>query len=211
MPVAETTAITFFGPMMVVILAGPMLGERIGIIGWGPAIAGFLGVLLIARPGTGLDMIGITFALLAVGANVGYQLLSRLLAATERTFALLFYTALVGSVCFGLALPWFLGGRTPNAWEILLFLSLGVTGGLGHFLFTAAYRHAPASMLAPMNYLQLFWAGILGWIVFGHVPDGASLAGMMIIMASGIAVALKPAAGARRKRSPAPGPSSVDR
>lgn len=190
MPVAETTAISFLAPMLVVLVSGPLLGERAGLVGWTAALAGFAGVLLIARPGSGLDPWGIGFALLGVSVNAGYQLLSRVLVASERTMALLFYTALVGSIIFGLAAPWFLDGRVPTAFEALLFCSLGAYGGLGHFLITAAYRDAPASLLAPVNYLQLLWAGLLGWIVFRHVPDALSLLGMAIIAASGIAVAI---------------------
>jgi drug/metabolite transporter (DMT)-like permease len=191
MPVAETTAINFLAPMLVVLLARPVLGERIGALDWTAAVLGFVGVLLIARPGSGLDATGILFALCAVGAGAVYQLLSRVLVSTERTVTLLFYTGLIGSVAFGIFLPWFWEGETPTPWQVLLFLSMGVTGGLGHFLFTAAYRHAPASLLAPMNYLQLLWAGLLGWMVFGHMPDHLSLLGMCVVAASGVIVALK--------------------
>jgi drug/metabolite transporter (DMT)-like permease len=191
MPVAETTAIGFLGPILVIVAAGPLLGERIGRIGWAAVLLGFTGVLLIARPGSGLEAVGVACALAAVAANVGYQLLSRVLVATERTIALLFYTALAGAILFSLALPWFWDGRAPTVFEAVLFFSLAAYGGLGHFMFTAAYRYAPASLLAPMNYLQLLWAGLLGWTLFGHVPDQVSLLGMAIVAASGIMVALK--------------------
>ena len=191
MPVAETTAINFLGPMLVVVAAGPMLGEKIGAVGWVAAMLGFAGVILIVRPGSGLDAIGIFCALAAVGANVAYQMLSRVLAASERTISLLFYTALVGAIIFGLALPWFVGGRAPSPFEALLFASLGVYGGLGHYLFTAAYRFAPASLLAPINYFQLLWAALLGWIVFGAIPDAIGLLGMAVIVASGVMIALR--------------------
>ena len=204
MPVAETTAINFLAPMLVVLIAGPLLRERVGAWGWAAALGGFAGVLLIARPGSGLDALGIVFALGAVAANAAYQLLSRVLAGTERTITLLFYTALVGSLCFGVAMPLFWGGKAPSALELLLFLSLGVYGGLGHFLLTAAYRQAPASTLAPVNYLQLVWAGLLGWLVFGHVPDAVSLAGMAVIAASGLLIALK-----SRRSAPAAPPGVV--
>jgi drug/metabolite transporter (DMT)-like permease len=199
-PVAETTAINFLAPMLVVLIAGPLLGERIGAVGWAAAIAGFVGVLLVVRPGSGLEAAGVLCALAAVLANAGYQLLSRTLADSERTLALLFYTAMVGAIVFGITLPWFWEDRAPGAFELLLFASLGVYGGLGHFLFTAAYRHAPASILAPMTYFQLVWAGLLGFLVFGHVPDGLSLIGMAVIAASGLVIALKP-----RRPEPAPG------
>jgi drug/metabolite transporter (DMT)-like permease len=191
MPVAETTAITFLAPILLVGVAGPLLGERTGWIGWIATLAGFAGVLIIVRPGSGLVASGVILVLCAVVTNLGYQLLSRVLAASENTFALLFYTALTGSVLYGLALPWFIEDRVPSLFEAVLMLSLGVYGGFGHFLFTAAFRYAPASLLAPLNYLQLLWAGLLGWAVFGHVPDAMSLVGMAIVAGSGVLVALK--------------------
>ena len=191
MPVAETTAITFLAPILLVAVAGPMLGERVGWVGWAATLAGFAGVLLIARPGSGLVTSGVLFVLGAVLLNLGYQALSRVLAASENTFALLFYTALAGSILFGLALPWYIEDRAPSLFEAGLFASLGMFGGLGHFLFTAAFRYAPASLIAPLNYLQLLWAGLLGYLVFGHVPDAVSLLGMAVIAGSGVLMALK--------------------
>ena len=188
--VAEATAINFLAPLLVVVAAGPFLGERVGAVGWVATGMGFLGVLLIARPGGGIVLAGAALAFACVGLNVTYQLLSRVLARTETTIALLFYSALVGSVIFGLMAPWFLNGRVPSAVELALFLSLGFYGGLGHYLYTAAFRYAPASLLATINYAQLLWAGVLGWLVFGHLPDGVSLTGMAVICASGVMVAL---------------------
>lgn len=191
MPVAETTAIVFLGPMLVVLLAGPLLGERIGKIGWAAAIIGFIGVLLIAHPGSNLDLTGTLYGFCVVAALVIYQLLSRVLVSTEETIPLLFYTALIGSILYGALLPWSWHGPSPSLAEIMLFLSMGVSGGLGHFLYTSAYRHTSASLLAPMNYLQLLWAGLLGWIVFDHVPNSLSMIGMGIIIASGMMIAIK--------------------
>jgi len=191
-PVAETTAINFLAPILMVLLARPLLGEGIGLTGWIAALGGFAGVLLIVRPGSGLDPAGILFMLGAVCANTAYQLLSRVLVATERTLAMLFHTALMGSVCFGVLLPWSWGGEVPEGWTLALFLCLGVFGGLGHFMLTAAFRHAPASLLAPLNYVQLLWAGLLGWLVFGQVPDGIGLLGMAVVTVAGLLVTLRP-------------------
>jgi len=191
LPVAETTAITFLAPILLVAVAGCFLGERVGWVGWIAALLGFAGVLLIVRPGTGLDPTGVMFVIAAVFCNLTYQFLSRLLAATEQTVALLFYTAIVGSLFFGAMLPWYLGQEGPGLFDALLMASVGVYGGLGHFLFTAAFREAPASLLAPLNYLQLLWAGLLGYLVFGHVPDEMSLLGMAIVVSSGVLIALK--------------------
>ena len=191
MPVAETTAILFLSPILLTIVAGPLLNERVGAVGWLATLAGFAGVILIARPGSGLVTIGVLFALGAVATNLGYQFLSRVLSASESTFALLFYTALTGSILYGIAVPWFLEDRAPTLLEAALFASLGVFGGVGHYLFTAAFRFAPASLLAPLNYVQLLWAGLLGWVVYGHVPGAVSLLGMALIAGSGVLVALK--------------------
>lgn len=191
MPVAEATAVAFLAPMIVVLISGPLLQEKVGVLAWVSSATGFLGILLIARPSGGLDPAGVVFALCAAFTIAAYQLLSRLLAHTERTGALLFYTALVGTVLSGLLLPWFWSGRIPSLQETLLFIATGVLGAAGHFLFTAAYRHAPASLLAPMTYVQLVWAGLLGWLVFGHMPDAMTILGMCVVAASGALIALK--------------------
>jgi drug/metabolite transporter (DMT)-like permease len=201
LPVAEATAINFLAPIVVVVAAGRLLRERTSWVDPAAAIMGFAGVLLIARPGVGHEALGLTFALAAAASNASYQLLSRVLAATERTVALLFYTAVAGTLLFGLAAPWFLPVEALSLQDGLLLASLGVYGGVGHFLFTAAFRQAPASLIAPLGYAQLVWAGLLGWIVFGHVPDALGLAGMAVIAGSGVLVALNSRAPPA-KRSP---------
>lgn len=191
MPIAETTGIVFLAPLLVVIFARPVLGERIGTIGWIAVIMGCIGMLLIVRPSSGLDTLGIIFGLCAATGLMVYQLLSRMLASTENTMTLLFYAALAGALGFGVMMPWFAAGIKPTMWDALLFISVGFYSGLGHFLFTAAYRYASASLLAPITYLQLLWAGLLGWFVFGHVPDLLSILGMCIVAFAGVLVALK--------------------
>jgi drug/metabolite transporter (DMT)-like permease len=198
MPVAESTAIIFLGPILVVLIAGPLLKEEIGIIGWLAAGLGFFGVLLIVRPGGGLNVVGIACVLLAVAANVAYQLLSRILAGTERTLTMLFHSALVGACCFGILLPWSFGGEAPTAFHLLLFLAIGLAGGLGHFFFTLANRFSSASQLAPMSYLQLAWVSFLGWGVFDHMPDHLSLFGILIVIGSGLMIAMKARVAERR-------------
>lgn len=191
MPLAETTSIVFLAPMLVVLVAGRLLGEQIGLIGWLAAIGGFAGVLLIVRPSSGLDVTGVAYALGMVVALAGYQLLSRFLARTEQTIAMLFYSTLAGMICFGLVLPWYWKGQMPSPWQMFLFISMGISGGLGHFLYTAAYRHASASLLAPITYLQLLFAVFLSWLVFDHVPDSITILGMCVVAASGLMIALK--------------------
>lgn len=191
MPVGETVAIIYLSPFAVMLLAAWLLGEKPILASWIGALVGFAGVLLIVRPGAGLDPAGVGFALLAAAATVAYHLLSRQLAHTETTISLLFYTALVGTVVFGAMLPWGWDGTIPGLRDTVLLLALGVFATVGHALFTAAYREAPASLLAPVNYLALVWAALFGWMVFGHAPDLITMGGMALIVIAGVAVALR--------------------
>jgi drug/metabolite transporter (DMT)-like permease len=199
MPLAETTAIVFLSPLVVVLIAGPVLKEKIGATDWIAALVGFMGIMLIARPGGDVDLVGMAFALCAVAVMVGYQLLSRILVTTEKTVAMLFYAAMFGSMLFGLTLPWFWEGPLPPWQHQLLFLLVGSCGGMGHFLFTAAYHQTEASALAPLMYAQLIWAGLLGWAMFGHVPDALSVLGMVVVAGCGVVVGLKQHLERRRK------------
>jgi drug/metabolite transporter (DMT)-like permease len=194
MPVGETVAIVYLSPFAVMLLAIPLLGEKVTPLGWACAFAGFAGVLLILRPGTGLDPWGVTFALVNAGLATAYHLLTRFLAGSENTVALLFQTALVGSVFFCLGAVGSLGQVHIAVIDVGWMGMLGVLATMGHFLFTAAYREAPASLLAPVNYLNVVWAGILGVIIFAHWPDAVSLCGMALVCASGVVVTL----GAKR-------------
>ena len=191
MPVGETVAIVYLAPFLVMLLAVPLLGEKVSLIGWFGAITGFLGVVLIVRPGAGLDPWGVFFAATNAGFATGYHLLTRSLARTETMVAMLFHTALIGSVLFCLAALPNLQGFAPGIVDLGLMLLLGALASLGHFLFTAAYREAPASLLAPVNYLHLAWAGGLGWLVFDHVPDWLSTTGMVLVCFGGVAAALQ--------------------
>jgi drug/metabolite transporter (DMT)-like permease len=190
MPVAEAIAIVYLAPFGVMLLAGRVLGEKPTWQGWLAAAVGFCGVLLICRPGAGLAPIGIVFALLTAAFSTVYFLLSRSLAATETTEAMLFYVAATGVVAFCAMLPWNWSGPAFSALDMGLLFGLGVIALTGHYLFTAAYRHAPASLLSPVNYMQLVWAGGIGWIVFGHVPDALSALGIALVAAAGSGIAL---------------------
>lgn len=207
MPVGETVAIIYLAPFLVMALAVPLLGERVTALGWAGATFGFVGVLLIARPGGSLDPLGVIFALVNAGLATGYHLLTRLLSRTESTTALLLHAALVGAVVFCILAVPDLGAFAPPAVDIGLMVLLGALMTFGHFLFTAAYREAPASLLAPVNYLHLVWAGGLGWLVFAHVPDGLAMAGMALVAAAGVVVALNSRAG----RPPVPATPLAER
>lgn len=190
MPVPESVSIVFLAPMLVVLVAGPVLGEKVAAASVVAAVVGFAGVLLIVRPGGGLDLFGVIFVLIAVTTSVVYYLLSRVLARTESTLSMLFYTALVGAICFGATLPWSWSGPAPDWQTVLMFASQGLATGLGHYLFTAAHREATASLLAPVGYMQLLWVGLLSWMIFGHIPDALTIAGMALVTMAGVSIAM---------------------
>ncbi len=192
LPLAETTALLFVTPLVVALLAGPILGEKLRPLHWIASLCGFLGVLLIARPEGAINLTGLAFVFAAAACYSIYQIQTRQLSPTEHTLTMLFYTALVGTVSMTLAAPLYWSGPWPDALEALMIASLGIYGGTGHFLLISAFRHAPASTLSPLLYAQLVWATLLGWLFFDHWPDALSFAGMGIIVASSIAIALTP-------------------
>ncbi|WP_249115644.1 DMT family transporter [Azoarcus sp. L1K30] len=190
MPLAETTAIVFAAPLIVTLLARPLLGEHIGGMRWIAALIGFVGVLLIARPGSGLVPSGIALALGGAMSYALYQILTRQLSTTENPVAMLFYTALIGTLAMTLLLPWIWGGPMPGLRDALLIASLGIYGGTGHFLLIRAFASAPASVLSPILYVQLIWAMLVGWALFGHFPDEMALIGILTIGAAGVIIAI---------------------
>ncbi len=191
MPVGETVAIIYIAPFMVMLVAGRLLGEKVTLIRWLGAIGGFLGVLLIVRPGSGLDPLGVALALFNACCATCYTLLTRILTRTETTMAMLFHTALVGAVIFSVLALWTLDGRMPDLHNAGLMVALGVLATSGHLMFTSAYREAPASLLAPFNYMHVVFAATLSWLVFDHLPDSWAMAGMALIILSGVVVAVR--------------------
>lgn len=189
MPVAETVAIIYITPVLVMLTSATLLGEKVSPLGWVGAGLGFAGVLFIGRPGSGLDPWGIAFAVTNALLATGYHVLTRVLARTESTMALMFHTALVGALLFiGLSLA--LGvPALPSAFDAGLMLALGGLATLGHLLFTTAYREAPASTLAPVNYMHIAFATLLGWAVFHQLPDVLGFVGMSLIAGAGLLAA----------------------
>ncbi|MCB9992599.1 MAG: DMT family transporter [Hyphomicrobiaceae bacterium] len=190
MPVGETVAIIYLAPIAIMAIAVPLLHERVVRAQWFWAVAAFGGVLLIVRPGAGLDPFGVTMALINVGFAVTYHLLSRILSPTESTATLLFHSAWVGALIFVVLGLGDLSGLSVTPYDFLMMLVLGLLMSLGHFFFTSAYRFAPASIIAPANYMHLVWAGGLGFLVFGHVPGWLSLCGMLLVLCGGVAIAI---------------------
>jgi len=188
LPLAEATSISFLAPLFVVALSWPVLGERAPRARWASAIAGFVGVLIVLRPGSAVFH---PAALLMIGmalADALYGLLTRKLA-DENPHTSLFYSALVGTVGVSLALPFTAGAGLPSLRDGALFLLLGLLAGLGHWFLIRAYARAPVALLTPFSYLKMLWATLYGWLLFGQLPDAISGLGMAVIVGSGLALA----------------------
>jgi drug/metabolite transporter (DMT)-like permease len=184
-PMAEGTSLFFITPLIVTLLAGPVLGERVTPAHWLLALFGFSGVLLIARPDGDLPLGPVLMLLAGSLLYALYQLATRKLAPTERPLTTLFYTALIGAGLSSVACRQ-LRTATCRLGDTLLVLSLGVSGMAGHFLLIRAMAFAPASTLSPLIYVQLVWATLMGWAVFGDLPGASAIGGAAIIVVSGL-------------------------
>jgi drug/metabolite transporter (DMT)-like permease len=184
LPLASAMAIAFVAPLLIAILSGPVLGERVGLQRWLAVLAGFAGMLLIAWPGgAGFAVAGSLLALLSASCWAVGQVLTRRLNADPPSTTL-FYAALFGSALLSLTVPtvW----QWPATIDWLFMAAIGMVSGLSHVLLVGAYRRAAAATLAPLNYTQLLWAAIAGWLVFGEIPGGRTLAGAAVIVAAGL-------------------------
>ena len=188
MPLAEAASIAFMAPLFIAVLSGPVLHERVEGRTWVALAFGFGGVLLIVRPGGGLFSFVSLLPLGSAFMMAVYQLMTRRLAGRDASLTTLFYPALVGSIAVPLVFP--VSMTVPgNALHLALFCALGVLGGIGHFFLIRAHFHASPSVLGPFMYGQLVTAVVLGWLVFDQLPDGAAVLGMLLITASGLALA----------------------
>ena len=193
MPMAEASAIGFMTPLLVTLLAVPILKEKISRRRWIAVIVGFIGVMIIIRPG---GKVFSPAALLPLGTALCfslYQIITRKLHA-ENPRTSLFYSALVGSLALTAVLLvgyWIVSFEvaTPTLWHSVLIVALGAIGGLGHLVLIRALRKAPASVLAPFYYTQLVWIILFGFLAFGDFPDGWTLLGIIVIVGSGLYVA----------------------
>lgn len=191
LPLADVTAIGFASPLLTVALAAVWLRERVTRRRWLGVGIGFVGVLIALRPPflTGEAMhpaailplgTALTFAL--------YQILTRKLAAIDSPRTTMLHTSFAAAAVASAVLPWVWTWPTPGDWGLLV--ALGALGGIGHGLLVMAYARAPASLLAPLTYTQLVWAIAAGALVFGDWPDPTTLAGMAVIAAGGVLVAI---------------------
>lgn len=196
---AQTVSIFLTVPMIVTALAGPLLGEWAGPRRWAAIMVGFVGVLIVVRPGTEVFSISVIWSILAAITHSLYSIVTRKLAMQESQASLVFYSCIFATVL--MAPPALIYGQMPgSAADFILLASLGVFGMGGHVLLVKASRLASASKVAPFVYSQILWMTMLGYFVFGDVPDGWTVAGASIICMSGFYIMNRERQIARNER-----------
>jgi drug/metabolite transporter (DMT)-like permease len=184
MPLADVFGIAFSAPIFVTALSVPMLGEKVGIRRWSAVVVGFLGVLVILRPDTGVFASASWIALFATALYALGQIFVRDLTKTETTTCIVFYVTLTTTVVSAAALPFV--WVTPGTGDAVLLVAVGILGGVAQLAFTRAFRLAPAAVVSPFDYSGLLYAGVIGYYVWGDVPTVTFLIGAAIVMASGL-------------------------
>jgi drug/metabolite transporter (DMT)-like permease len=181
---AQTAAIFFTVPLWVCALSVPLLGEHVGLKRWVAVAVGFCGVLIIMRPGT--DSFHWAMLLSVASAFCGgvYNIVTRKVGARDRVETSLFYVSFIGAFAAAAPLPWL--WQMPQGLQWLMLGFMGLAGSAGHFMLIQAHRLAPASALAPYMYTQIVWMILVGFVLFGDVPDFWTIAGAAIVVASGL-------------------------
>jgi drug/metabolite transporter (DMT)-like permease len=181
----QAIAIIFCTPFIVAALGGPILGEWIHWRRWTAIIVGFCGVLLVARPGAGGIHPAALLSVMGAFCYAIYSISTRILARTDSNETTNFYSNLVGAVAVSVAIPFF---WTPQSDPLIIVLMciMGLFSGTGHYLLIIGHRLAPASVLAPFIYTEIVWMIALGYVVFGDVPNRWTLAGVAVVIGSGL-------------------------
>ncbi len=187
LPIAETSATAFVAPMFVTCLSIVMLAEKVGIRRWLATIVGLLGVLIVIRPGTSAFQPAAIFPIVSALGWSFALVLTRQISGVDRPATTMTYSALVGFVVLTALVPFVWIAPTPQ--QLLIAVVIGAASTAGHWIIVIAYRYADASVLAPLAYSQLIWVTILGLVMFGDFPDGWTLIGTAIIIASGLYIA----------------------
>ncbi len=193
---SETATISFLTPIFVALMAGPLLGERVGAERAIAIAVGFLGVAIATRPGTAAFQPIVFVAVAGVLCNAGYVIATRKLAGADAPQTTLAWTQLAGIVVLTPFLPWV--WRQPATVEVWLIMTgMGLFATAGHALLIIAHRFAPAPALTPFTYTQLVWMIVSGVLVFGDWPPAATLVGAALVVACGAYLALRERGGRR--------------
>jgi drug/metabolite transporter (DMT)-like permease len=180
------SAIVFVGPLIVTALSVPLLGERVGPRRWAAVVVGFIGAMVIIRPGPDVLQSAAIFPLFAALSFSFYQITTRVLSRHDPPMTTLLYTAVVGTLASSAVVPFNWVAPDITGWALMALA--GTFGALGQLCLIKALQVAPVSAVVPFNYTGLVWATLFGFIAFGDLPDAYTVAGAVIISASGLYV-----------------------
>ena len=184
LPIAEASATGFVAPLFVTALSIVFLGEKVGLRRWIATAVGLIGVFIILRPGFGAFHPAAFFPIVSALAWACTLIMTRMMSGTERAVTVMAYSSIVG-VCILTAMVPFVW-VAPSWHDIMLGIFIGVASTAGQWIVVLAFRYADASVLAPFSYMQLLWVSILGFLVFGELPDVWTVTGAAFIVASGL-------------------------
>jgi len=186
LPLTEANAINFLTPILVVILAQPILGEEVGIRRWIGVGIGFIGAMIVVRPGSGLMDVAAGILMMSAFCNACYQLSTRKLGEVDSPLTTLLFTALVGTIGSSMAVPFSWQPMDVEGW--LLMVTIGGFALVGHFALIKAFRLAPASTISPFSYSMLIWSALFGFLIFDQLPDYWAILGAVVIVIGGITI-----------------------
>jgi drug/metabolite transporter (DMT)-like permease len=184
LPIAEASATSFIAPLFVTALSIFFLGESVGVRRWLATAVGLIGVLIILRPGTSAFHLAAFFPVVSALAWACTLVMTRMLSGKESVLTTMIYSSITGFAILSALAP--LVWVTPSWHDILFGILIGVSSTAGQWIVVLAFRYADASVLAPFSYTQLLWVSILGFLVFGEVPDIWTVTGAAFIVASGL-------------------------
>lgn len=184
-PLADAIAVTFVAPFIATMLGAVLLGERVGLRRWLAVAVGFAGMLVVVRPGLGVVHPAMALVVLAAACFALRQVASRALLSADSTGTTLAYTAITSVAILGV--PVIFLWHPPETWtEVGLLASMAVLAALGESLVVRALDLAEVVVLAPVHYSMILWGTFWGWLVFAELPDGWTLTGAAIIVATGL-------------------------
>ncbi|MGQ0676932.1 MAG: DMT family transporter [Rhodospirillales bacterium] len=189
LPIADSVAVLFVAPLIVTALAPFVLGERVGVRRYSAVAVGFVGALIVIRPGAGAAGWHALFPLGAGVCYAGYLLSTRRLAGRAPPMVTLTYTAIAGTLAASAALPFV--WRWPGWMEFLAMAAIGPMAAIGHYMIIRAHERAQASLLAPFGYWQIVMSTVVGYLGFGDFPDRWTWFGTAVLVASGAYVSVR--------------------
>ena len=206
LPLAEATVLLFTVPIFATVLSATVLKERVGVHRWLAVLLGFLGVLLVVQPGGGsvLPLNGVLVGLCAAVVVSGVSITLRQIGRTEGAATTVFWFTIVSAVPLGIAMLFV--GEAHDARTFGMLLGLGLAGGLAQLALTASLRLAPVSVVLPMDYSNLLWSALIGWLVFSTLPSRSLWLGAPLIIASGLYIVYREHR-LRREQTPIAGPA----